>query len=50
MKVLIENIIRQLQEIQEGKIWIGTNFHKKFSLISEEAAFKVAHKDTHINC
>lgn len=47
MKVLIENIIRQLQEIQEGKIWIGTNFHKKFTLISEEEAFKVVHKDTH---
>jgi len=47
MKVLIENIIRQLQEIQEGKIWIGTNFHKKFNLISEAAAFKVVHKGTH---
>jgi len=47
MKVLIENIIKQLQEIQEGKIWIGTSFNEKFSLISEAAAFKVVHKDTH---
>lgn len=47
MKVLIENSIKQLQEIQNGNIWIGTNFNKKLSIISEEEAFKVVHKHTH---
>ncbi len=36
---LICNYIKQLKEVQEKKIWIGENFHKKLSLINEENAF-----------
>lgn len=40
MNILITNIIRQLREVQSGKIWIGTNFDKKLQSISEEEAFR----------
>jgi len=39
MKTLINNIKKQLNEVQEGKIWIGENFKKKLDTISEDEAF-----------
>lgn len=39
MKILVENIINQLKEVQEEKNWIGTNFNKKLNLINEDDAF-----------
>ena len=39
MGILIDNIIRQLEEVQDGKLWIGTNFYSKLDLITEEDAF-----------
>ncbi|WKN41487.1 hypothetical protein [Tunicatimonas pelagia] len=39
MKVLIEDIIKQLKDIQGGKNWMGANFSRKLGVISEEEAF-----------
>lgn len=39
MRILIENIITQLRDIQEGKNWIGSNFDKKLDPINENTAF-----------
>lgn len=39
MKILIENIIAQLKEIQDGEIWAGKNFNEKISFITENDAF-----------
>ena len=39
MKALVNNIIKQLNDVQEGRIWIGENFNKKLNAISEEEAF-----------
>jgi len=39
MKTLIDNIIKQFNEVQEGKIWIGENFKKKLDTINEDQAF-----------
>ena len=47
MKVLIENSIKQLQQIQEGKIWIGTNFKRSLNSIPDEEAFVVANTEFH---
>ena len=35
----VQNIIRQLKEVQNGKIWIGSNYEKKLEGIDESKAF-----------
>jgi len=47
MKILIEDLIDQFREIQEGKVWIGTNFDKKLDSINENNAFTRPHKNLH---
>jgi hypothetical protein len=39
MRILIDNIISQLIDLQEQKNWVGTNFNERLILISEEEAF-----------
>jgi len=39
MKYLIKNIIQQLEDVQHGKLWIGSSFHNKLSQIDEESVF-----------
>ncbi|MEZ4852328.1 MAG: DinB family protein [Bacteroidia bacterium] len=40
MKTRLENLIHQLQEVQTGKLWIGSNFERKLSQLDEKSAFK----------
>lgn len=47
MKGLIENIIRQLEEVQNGKLWIGGSFNKKLNQVDENLAFVRPLKDLH---
>ena len=47
MKVLIENIIHQLEEVQNGKLWIGSNFTRKLNQIDEQTVFTRPIKDLH---
>lgn len=39
MNHLIQNIIEQLLEIQNGKLWMGSNYTRKLSKIDEQNAF-----------
>ena len=39
MKALINSIIKQLNDVQKGKIWIGTNFNKKMNALNENDVF-----------
>jgi len=39
MKTIINEIIKQLRDIQNGKIWIGENFNKKLINLTSETAF-----------
>jgi len=39
MNHLIENIIQQLLEIQNGKLWMGSNYTRQLSKIDEQNAF-----------
>lgn len=39
MKYLIENIIQQLKEVQNGKPWIGSNFDSKLTQVDENTVF-----------
>ena len=39
MNFLINHIILQLENIQNGKIWIGENFQKKLNLVTNKNAF-----------
>lgn len=39
MKVLINNYTQQLNNIQEGSIWIGENYQKKLAQLPIELAF-----------
>jgi hypothetical protein len=39
LRVLNQEIIRQLQEIQEAKIWIGESFSKKLDMVDETEVF-----------
>jgi len=39
MKILIDNIIKQLRDVQEGKNWMGENFKKKLDSIAEDDVF-----------
>ncbi|CAN5366410.1 hypothetical protein BH09BAC3_BH09BAC3_33430 [soil metagenome] len=38
-QILIRNIIRQLNEIQDGSLWFDQSFKDKFGNLSEEDAF-----------
>ncbi len=38
-RVLINNIIRELNEIQEGSLWFDQSFKEKLDLLPEEIAF-----------
>lgn len=37
---VVNSLILQLQGVQSGKIWLGTNFAKKLSLLDEDAFFE----------
>ncbi|TXN38140.1 DinB family protein [Flagellimonas hymeniacidonis] len=39
MKPLIENIIQQYQEVQNGKLWIGSTFTSKLNQVDESMVF-----------
>ncbi len=39
MKNLINNIVNQLKDIENGTLWIGTNYNEKLNLISEKDVF-----------
>ncbi len=39
MKILIEDIVNQLKDVQEGNNWMGSSFDKKLNLIQEDLAF-----------
>ena len=39
MNYLIENIIEQLTEIQEGKLWIGTNYNGRLNQVEDDSVF-----------
>lgn len=47
MKILIEHIIQQLLDNQNGKVWIGTNFNKKLAKVDEYNAFIRPKSDLH---
>lgn len=47
MKVLIEYIIKQLEDNQEGKVWIGSNYKSKLKNINEDNAFIQPKPDLH---
>lgn len=40
MKVLVQHIIQQLEEIQNGYLWIGSNYERKLKQVSDEDFFK----------
>ena len=37
--ILIENLVKQLNDIQKNKLWMGDNFEKKLNSLSDEQAF-----------
>jgi len=39
MRALIENIIQQLEDVQNGKLWIGSSFDSKLNQIDENLVF-----------
>ena len=39
MKKVIENIIGQFEEIQQGKPWIGSTYQKKLNQVNEDEYF-----------
>ena len=47
MKVLIEYVINQLQENQDGKVWVGSTYNSKLKKIDEENAFIRPADDLH---
>ena len=47
MRCLIENMIRQLEEVQKGKLRIGGSFSSKLSKVDEHSAFIRPIKDLH---
>ena len=40
MRTLIEHSIQQYQEVQHGKLWIGSTFASKLNQIDDHAVFK----------
>ncbi len=47
MKVVIQYIITQLVDIQEGKVWVGSNYDSKLINIKEHNAFIRPLSDLH---
>ncbi len=47
MNVLIQHIIEQLKEIQEGKPWIGSTYKSKLEGIDSDLVFERPHPDLH---
>ena len=47
MKERINDLVSQMNEIQNGKPWIGSNFSKKMQLVSEEDFFRRPIKHMH---
>ena len=47
MKYLIENIIQQMEEVQNGKLWIGSNFDRKLNQVDENSVFLNPIKNLH---
>ncbi|MEL7002560.1 MAG: DinB family protein [Bacteroidota bacterium] len=47
MKDIINEITLQLKEVQEGKIWINSTFHKRLAEIDETTAFLRPHEQLH---
>ncbi|WP_400077280.1 DinB family protein [Winogradskyella sp. R77965] len=47
MNDLIQNIIRQLQDIQSGKLWIGSSYNSKLKHIDPELVFTRPHEHMH---
>ena len=47
MKYVIENILRQLEEVQNGKLWIGSTFSSKLKNVNENLFFTRPIKDLH---
>jgi uncharacterized damage-inducible protein DinB len=46
-QILINNLIRQLNEIQEGSLWFDQSFKDKFDALSQEEAFTKPHPLLH---
>ena len=47
MKYLIENIILQLEEVQNGKLWIGSTYNSKLNLVDENSVFLRPNENLH---
>ena len=47
MKILVEHIIGQLKEIQDGKAWVGPNFGRRLDRLTEDQAFTRPLPDLH---
>ncbi len=47
MKYLIANIIQQLEEVQNGKLWIGSTFNSKLNQIDESLVFLTPTENLH---
>lgn len=47
MNILIQHIIQQLEDIQEAKLWIGSNFKSQLNKVSEQDFFKRPMEDLH---
>ena len=47
MNIIIQHIIQQYQEIQQGKPWIGSTYTSKMSQIDENDFFKRPIEDLH---
>jgi len=47
MNKIIENIVGQLEEIQQGKPWIGSTYQKKLNQVNEDEYFKRPIQDLH---
>jgi hypothetical protein len=47
LRILIQEIVKQFREIQEGNIWIGENFSKKLDMVDETEVFTRPLPDLH---
>ncbi len=47
MKYQIASIIQQLEDVQYGKLWIGSTFSSKLDQINEQSVFLRPHKNLH---
>ena len=47
MNILIQHIIQQLEDIQNGNLWIGSNYERKLKHVADQDFFKRPTKDLH---